>query len=173
MATASCLPLSPDEHHPTPPSPRLLTAYEDCYRMFNPTTREGLDAVVGPWTAAFFALLSHVPEHVGLPRQFWSRGLAARAEAPRAQEGAVLGRKGGDGAGAAPGRKGGEDAEVAQARRAASALFARQEGLDRARLEAITSWWLTPWMVASLAVVAFFAVLFKRRGRGRGTQAAQ
>lgn len=37
--------------------------FEDCYRMFNPTTREKLEATIEPWTAAFFSLLLHLPEH--------------------------------------------------------------------------------------------------------------
>ncbi|KAL6771740.1 CGL90 [Auxenochlorella protothecoides x Auxenochlorella symbiontica] len=104
-------------------------AYEDCYRMFNPTTREGLEAVVDSWTAAFFALLSRVPDHMGMPRQFWSPQLAA--------------------------------------------LGTRREGLGLTRPAVLGSWGLAPWMGASLAVVAFFVVLFRRRGRSRATHAAQ
>lgn len=37
--------------------------FEDCFRMFNPLTRQAFDATVESWTAAVFMLLTLAPSH--------------------------------------------------------------------------------------------------------------
>ncbi|EFN56559.1 hypothetical protein CHLNCDRAFT_144224 [Chlorella variabilis] len=38
-------------------------AYEDCFRMFNPLSRQQYNATVESWTAAIFTLLTLLPQH--------------------------------------------------------------------------------------------------------------
>ena len=42
--------------------------FQDCFRMFNPTTRAGLRATLDSWTAAAFSLLLQLPAHPGVAR---------------------------------------------------------------------------------------------------------
>ncbi|KAL4531539.1 hypothetical protein Ndes2526B_g04350 [Nannochloris sp. 'desiccata'] len=42
-------------------------SFEDCFRMFNPLTKEGYTKVVNQWTAAVFALVAALPGHPAIP----------------------------------------------------------------------------------------------------------
>jgi hypothetical protein len=41
--------------------------YHDCFRMFNPLTREALGRVTATWAAAALGLLAALPGHPGVP----------------------------------------------------------------------------------------------------------
>lgn len=87
-------------------------SFEDCFKMFNPQTKEDLDAVVQRWTAAMFALFAALPGHPAMPQTNAVDAppeLEIEDDAPAVMGGSdkgsqgVLGRKGGTGGGESSG----------------------------------------------------------------------
>ncbi|GAB4818297.1 hypothetical protein N2152v2_005343 [Parachlorella kessleri] len=45
----------------------MNASYHDCFRMFNPLTREALQSTVDTWAAGILALLALLPDHPAIP----------------------------------------------------------------------------------------------------------
>jgi Zinc carboxypeptidase len=87
-------------------------SFEDCFRMFNPLTKDGYTQVVDQWTAAVFALVAALPGHPAIP-ELNSKILLSSGETinsnisssntdtnnnvKESASGSALGRKGGGG----------------------------------------------------------------------------
>lgn len=46
----------------------LQANYNDCFRMFNPLTKESFEAVVTTWVGAFLRLIELLPTHPATPK---------------------------------------------------------------------------------------------------------
>jgi hypothetical protein len=71
--------------------------YEDCFRMFNPLTRDGYDATVKKWSAGVLALAGLLPQHPALPLR--EAEAAAKAEEKETRQRRKRGKKKGGGVG--------------------------------------------------------------------------
>lgn len=80
-------------------------SFEDCFRMFNPLTKEGYVKVVDQWTAAVFAFVAALPGHPAVPelkinvlsddKDDYSSISNSASRFKESESGSALGRKGG------------------------------------------------------------------------------
>lgn len=62
-------------------------SFEDCFRMFNPLTRQAYDATVESWTAAVFTLLTLLPGHPEIaPELEAGSGAGSARQQPQQEE---------------------------------------------------------------------------------------
>ncbi len=92
------LPLWHKDAKPAPPCP---AAYHDCFRMFNPLTREALESTVDTWAAGILALLTLLPAHPDVPAASELRGDSGNAsrQVQEAAQRAAAGAAGAPGSG--------------------------------------------------------------------------